>query len=106
MAFISQCLPLWLRELFSQRGRGKERKGEERCSSQVGLTPEMAGDEAFCLNYLFDSIQVFTSATLFFSPFPTPPYTYTHTHRLCKPSRLFQAALITVAQAVKLSSDD
>ena len=40
---------------------------------------------------------------------PQPPshtHSHTHTHTLCKPSRLFQAAVITVAQAVKLSSDD
>lgn len=68
--------------------------------SQVGLAPETETDEAICLNYLFDSLQLCTTATLFFfSPLFTVSLLNTHTH-------LFQAALITAAQAVKLSSDD
>lgn len=35
--------------------------------SQVGLAPETETDEAICLNYLFDSLQLCTTATLFFS---------------------------------------
>lgn len=96
----------------------REREGEECCSSQVGLAPEMAGDRWGILSELFIlfsstfyNCHIVFFFTLLFPPTPsasvfpllTPNHTHTYTHT---PSRLFQAALITVAQAVKLSSDD
>lgn len=84
-----------------------QREGErECCSTQVGPTPEMAGDRRWHFVWIIYLIPFNFFPSLPHSPSLSTSITYKRTYTHCKQSLLFHVALITVAQAVKLSSDE